>query len=205
MNYDPIGLRLKLREAINVHQIGIYTIAKGSGVPAPVLGEFLADGPLAEDQALYLHSWLHYKREAMAEDVRKLERGVNVSFLDRFRILAHELIADYNVQWYASRDFCKLSEARKRVELLHMEECLKGHLLKRYAVFIAREHVRLPDGCTYWKWKEILLNHANKAFAAGRRSGPYGPWPGDDHAAEAVRPPAEIHKRPRSLLWRGGA
>lgn len=202
MEYDLIALRKKLREAIVVHQIRLPEIARGSGVSSKVLGEFLSDGDLDEQRAMYLHSWLYYQREAVEKDVGRMERGEYVPLSTQFRVFKAELRREYNVAWWLERDFMKLNQRRRLLELAHMEERCKAEFLKAYADKIHRLHIRFPDGLSYWRWKAKLGKYASREEIASWRLRSAGAGEGDyrEAAAEQARP--RVSQRPRSLLWR---
>jgi hypothetical protein len=191
---DLISLRRKLREWIIVRQVSLPALAKACGVSVKALGEFFADGPLADDQALYLHSYLHFEKEEEKDLEGRLERGEYVPLEDKFRILQYELKKNYGLIWPLHRPFMELARYKRQLELKHMEERAKMELLKRHAALIEHWRLVFPDGSSYWDWKKKLGAYQKKALARGAK--PYGARKGNDISPRRRSPSPH-------LPWRG--
>jgi hypothetical protein len=191
---DLVSLRTRLRERIIVHQNTFPWIAKRCGVPARMLAEFMADGPLPEPQATYLFSFLHF--ENIEDEVRK-KRIVNnhlPGFAHRFRLFRLELENRYGLRWKIDiREFENKSRPQQMIEIKHMEERLKAAFLERNQKFIAWHNLTFSDGHSYWQWMEKF--NASQEEARRWRPGSEGPGPGNADTTPI--------RRSSRISWRG--
>lgn len=186
---------MKLREAIQVDQLKLPVIMKGSGLSRAVLGDFLADGMLAEQQALQLHSYLYYREEEFQEKQEKLNTGKGwVKLWERWNLMRREAKKEFNILWQSGKNFRQLSVEQQRTELRHLEERLKAELIYANKELIRQRNIRLQDGQDYWFWKGKI--DAYKASPPARRPRPTGARSRDGSIlpARGARPP---------LPWRG--
>jgi hypothetical protein len=169
--YDLVELRKKLRQTLVIHQVRLPAVSKGCGLSTAVLGKFLEDGPLDDQQALYLHSWLYYQREATERTVEKLvTRSGPVSYVERIQAYEKEL-RRYGVRWKLDKAFQYFSEPKRRILVLHMDDRCKLELLKLNAQVIRRFRIVFHDGQSYWQWLAILRKNENREAVKAWRAG----------------------------------
>lgn len=200
--YDLIDLRAKLRRALNVDQISFGEIVKKTGVTPTRLGAFLADGPLDDQQAMYLHSYLYFDEREHEETVRKLTEAPRfVGPWPRFWALWRELSREYDIVWTVPREFFRDALPRRKMEYKRMEDRAKAELLRKHEWLIRQLHIKLQDGQSYWQWRDRIRAYKDRQEAGGRGLRSPETWAGRE-SERRLKP--DYVRRSRGFSWRSG-
>jgi len=146
-------LRTKLRYAVQAEQIRINVIGKGCGLSVNELSAFLYGAiPLGPQEALQLHSYLHYRNADEEEKVRKRTAQEPDKFHHRykqFQALRIELKRGYGLIVEYEGLFKDRTVREQQAEIRELDRACKRQLLKMNPGL----KIKLSDGHTYWQWK----------------------------------------------------